>query len=83
MMGGLWPPFYRKKMMATFRCLASGNTVTFTQQHDIDSMRGHGGYVRVDDQGEAVPVQPENKDLPMTAPVPVKRMGRARKPVEI
>ena len=83
MTGGLWPPFYRKKMMATFRCLASGNTVTFTQQHDIDSMRGHGGYVRVDDQGAEVPVEPESKELPMTAPVPVKRMGRARKPVEI
>ena len=83
MTGGLWPPFYRKKMMATFRCLASGNTVTFTQQHDIDSMRGHGGYVRVDDQGAEVPVEPENKELPMTAPVPVKRMGRARKPITI
>jgi hypothetical protein len=70
-------------MMATFKCLQSGNTVTFTQQHDIDSMRGHGGYVRVDDQGAEVPVEPENKELPMTAPVPVKRMGRARKPVEI
>jgi len=70
-------------MMATFRCLASGNTVTFTQQHDIDSMRGHGGYVRVDDQGAEVSLEPENKELPMTAPVPAKRMGRARKPVEI
>jgi hypothetical protein len=35
--------------MATFRCLQSGNTVTFTYQHDIDSMRGHQGYVRVDE----------------------------------
>jgi hypothetical protein len=70
-------------MMATFKCLQSGNTVTFTQQHDIDSMRGHGGYVRVDDQGAEVSFEPENKELPMTAPVPVKRMGRARKPVEI
>lgn len=69
--------------MATFRCLASGNTVTFTQQHDIDSMRGHGGYVRVDDQGEVLPVPPDSKDLPMTAPVPVKRMGRPRKAVTI
>ena len=42
-------------------------------------MRGHGGYVLVDEQGEAVPAQPESKDLPMTAPVPVKRMGRPRK----
>jgi hypothetical protein len=66
--------------MATFRCLASGNTVTFTLQHDIDSMRGHGGYVLVDEQGEQVQVQEASKELPMTAPV--KRMGRPRKAAE-
>ena len=65
--------------MATFRCLVSGNTVTFTQQHDIDSMKGHGGYVRVDEQGEAIQAQEDSKELPMTAPVPVKRMGRPRR----
>ena len=74
------PPFYRKKIMATFRCLASGNTVTFTLQHDIDSMRGHGGYVLVDEQGQQVQVQETGKELPMTAPV--KRMGRPRKAAE-
>ena len=26
--------------MATFRCLVSGQTVTFIHQHDIDSMKG-------------------------------------------
>jgi len=65
--------------MATFRCLQSGNTVTFTYQHDIDSMRGHSGYVLVDDKGEDVKVEAQNKVLPMTAPVQVKRMGRPRK----
>ena len=65
--------------MATFRCLQSGNTVTFTYQHDIDSMRGHSGYVLVDNKGEDVKVESENKVLPMTAPVQVKRMGRPRK----
>jgi hypothetical protein len=65
--------------MAIFRCLQSGNTVTFTYQHDIDSMRGHSGYVLVDDKGEDVRVEVENKVLPMTAPVQVKRMGRPRK----
>ncbi len=65
--------------MATFRCLQSGNTVTFTQQHDIDTMRGHAGYVRVDEQGDVVPVQEASKELPMLAPAPVKRMGRPRK----
>ena len=58
--------------MATFRCLQSGNTVTFTQPVDIESMRGHQGYVRLDEQQE-----PEVKPLP----VPVKRMGRPRKVV--
>jgi len=56
--------------MATFRCLQSGTTVTFTQQVDIDSMRGHQGYVRLEEQ-----VEPEIKPLP----VPVKKMGRPRK----
>jgi len=58
--------------MAIFRCLQSGNTVTFTQPVDIDSMRGHQGYVRLDEQQE-----PEIKPLPMLAPV--KKMGRPRK----
>jgi hypothetical protein len=65
--------------MATFRCLQSGHLVTFTYQHDIDSMRGHSGYVLVDDKGEDVKVDAQNKVLPMTAPVQVKRMGRPRK----
>jgi hypothetical protein len=65
--------------MATFRCLQSGHLVTFTYQHDIDSMRGHSGYVLVDDKGEDVKVEAQNKVLPMTAPVQVKRMGRPRK----
>ena len=60
--------------MATFRCLQSGNTVTFTQPVDIDSMRGHQGYVRLDEQ-----VEPEIKRLPMIAPL--KKMGRARKSI--
>jgi hypothetical protein len=32
---------------ATFKCLASGQTVTFIHQVDIDSMKGHSGYVEV------------------------------------
>ena len=69
--------------MATYRCLASGNTVTFTLQHDIDTMRGHGGYVLVDEQGEPMKAQEANKELPMTPAVPVRRMGRPRKAVTI
>lgn len=61
--------------MATFRCLASGNTVSFTYTHDIESMKGHAGYIRID--------EPETKEedarpLPMTSPV--KKPGRPPKP---
>ena len=38
---------------ATFRCLRSGHTVTFTQQVDIDSMKFHPDYEQV---VEAAPV---------------------------
>jgi len=34
-------------MTATFRCLLSGQTVTFIHQVDIDSMKGHPDYERV------------------------------------
>jgi hypothetical protein len=61
--------------MATYRCIQSGNFVTFTYQHDIDSMKGHQGYVRIDE------VEPEEaiKPLILKQPVPVKKMGRPRK----
>lgn len=65
--------------MATYRCLASGNTVTFTLPHDIESMKGHNGYVRIDDDGHVAPQQEESRALPMQAPV--KKMGRPRKVV--
>ena len=61
--------------MATFRCLQSGQTVTFTYQHDIDSMRGHQGYVRIDEKE----VENDQKPLILKPPVPVKKMGRPRK----
>ena len=63
--------------MATYRCLQSGNTVTFTLPHDIATMKGHGGYVLVDDHNVEIAVELEDKELPMTAPA--KRMGRPRK----
>ena len=65
--------------MATFRCLQSGNTVTFTYQHDIDSMRGHQGYVRVDEP--EVTIESETRTDTAFAPVmpTIKRMGRPRK----
>jgi hypothetical protein len=68
--------------MATFRCLQSGNTVTFTLQHDIDSMKGHQGYVRVDETEVTIESDnPVRTDTAFTAPVipTIKRMGRPRK----
>ena len=61
--------------MATYRCLQSGNFVTFTYQHDIDSMKGHQGYVRIDE----VETEESVKPLILKQPVPVKKMGRPRK----
>jgi hypothetical protein len=68
--------------MATFRCLQSGNTVTFTLQHDIDSMKGHQGYVRIDETEVTIESDnPVRTDTAFRAPVipTIKRMGRPRK----
>ena len=68
--------------MATFRCLQSGNCVTFTLQHDIDSMEGHQGYVRVDETEVTIESHDSVRtDTAFTAPVipTIKRMGRPRK----
>jgi hypothetical protein len=54
-------------MQATFKCLVSGNTVTFVHQVDIDSMKGHPDYEQVI---EAAPKVEEE------AP---KKMGRPKK----
>lgn len=71
--------------MAKFRCIASGNIVEFTYQHDIDSMVGHSGYERLDEEGNAV-VTPEVENntipfgAPLGAPLVVKpSRGRPRK----
>jgi hypothetical protein len=61
--------------MATYRCIQSGNFVTFTQPHDIESMKGHQGYVRIDE----VETEESVKPLILKQPVPVKKMGRPRK----
>lgn len=66
------------KTMATFRCLASGHTVSFTYTHDIESMKGHAGYVRINEPEEDEK-QEESRPLPMTAPVAAKKPGRPPK----
>ena len=67
--------------MATFKCLVSGNLVTFVNQVDIDSMKGHDGYVRID---VPEPVESTSNTVRTdTAFAPViptfKKMGRPRK----
>ncbi len=61
--------------MATFKCLTSGQTVTFIYQHDIDSMKGHQGYVRID----VAEGQQEETPVAINLTPPAKRMGRPRK----
>jgi len=63
--------------MAVFRCLQSGQMVTFNQPHDIDSMKGHAGYVRID---ESKTLDDNDEHLiVMQPPEAQKRPGRPRK----
>lgn len=48
-------------MTATFRCLLSGQTVTFIHQVDIDSMKGHPDYEPVEETPEVVEEAPAKK----------------------
>ena len=59
--------------MATFRCKATGNTVTFTLQHDIDAMEGHDAYEEVFEDEE------EQEETEEVVEAPVKRKGRPPK----
>ena len=68
--------------MATFRCLQSGNTVTFTLQHDNESKQRHSCYDRVDEDEPAKEFDPnaQRVDTPFTAPQqPPRPRGRPRK----
>jgi hypothetical protein len=62
--------------MATFRCLTSGQTVTFTYQHDIDSMKGHQGYARID---EETPSEEDSKQITLSPARQIKKLGRPKK----
>ena len=55
-------------MSATFRCLVSGQTVTFIHQVDIDSMKDHPDYERV-----------VEKEDPVVEETPAKKPGRPAK----
>lgn len=54
--------------MAKFKCLLSGNVIEFTNQVDIDSMVGHSGYVKLEEQEpvKAAPV-PKKATVKVTA----------------
>ena len=60
--------------MALFKCLQSGNTVEFVLPHDIESMKGHAGYVRVDQEQQDTQ---ERVNIPFLAPK--VKVGRPRK----
>lgn len=45
----------------TFKCLISGQTVTFIHQVDIDSMKGHPDYERVEEEQVAFVATEEPK----------------------
>lgn len=53
-------------MSATFRCLLSGQTVTFEHQVDIDSMKNHPDYepVVIEDTPEVVVEEPKKLGRP-------------------
>jgi len=58
--------------MAKFKCIVSGNVIEFTNQVDIDSMKGHEGYIRLDDEApvkEAVKAPTPKKTVKAAAPV--------------
>ena len=62
----------------TFRCKRSGNTVSFTSEHDIAGLRKHEEYEEVQDV--ETPKTIENKPQQTSTEEVLKpRMGRPRK----
>jgi hypothetical protein len=51
-------------MSATFKCILSGNTVTFEHQVDIDSMKNHPDYERVEAVDPVVVEEPKKAGRP-------------------
>jgi hypothetical protein len=45
-------------MTTTFKCIKTGNTVTFKSQYDIESMRQHPEYTEVQEQQQQQEVKP-------------------------
>lgn len=64
-------------MSVTFKCIKTGNTVTFKSQYDIESMRQHPEYTEVQSTNEVL----SDKEQVFQAeeqPQP-KRVGRPKK----
>jgi len=62
----------------TFRCLRSGNTVSFTNENDIRGLRENEGYTEVKDAETTQTIQDQSKQA-STEEVLKPRMGRPRK----
>lgn len=45
--------------MAIFKCLTTGNTVEFTQEHDIEAMKSHHQYELVVEKPKEETKKPE------------------------
>lgn len=70
-------------MQVTFRCKRSGNTVSFFDENDIESMRKHEGYEEVKEieDGLQEEIQAPAEEVTHSAPliVTAKPRGRPRK----
>ena len=62
-------------MSVTFKCLKTGNTVTFKSQYDIESMRQHPEYTEVQSTNEVLP----EKEQVFPVEEQPKRVGRPKK----
>lgn len=63
--------------MALFRCLRSGNTITFTSEDDIAGLRKHEGYEEVNvETTETIETEPQKQEEKV-----LKLRGRPKKAV--
>jgi hypothetical protein len=62
--------------IVTFKCKRSGNTVSFTNENDIEGLRKHEGYTEVKDVETVKTIQVESQE---TSPKEVLRRGRPPK----
>lgn len=58
--------------MAKYKCIASGNVIEFTNQVDIDSMVGHEGYIKLEDEAPKAPAAKKATKEVTQAPVEAK-----------